>query len=824
MSPQGDVCATSDDDDEFFEAADHLSRQNSLVSISSAGVSEALGGGENGASSKDGATDAGDVATAGASDDAGSSGGNGLSCSMLERTMVIKDLDSGREFIMDASGAGPNAAASGGDRGDGAGTPTSHLAGHACNASPPASASSYDQEVPSSPDSPVVHDPATGRSLSMNEFAESLGFASPIWREVQQREAAAAAAANGGASGGSAGVGTTGGANGREGKGKKTVKGWMKKRLPSMRDSRPSFPHPSVPTADTAPRHPDRQASERAAAGSGNASKASSRSENGSPYPSHAMSQGTAYPGESPAMPEQAFDAAEHTRAMQTTPESQSGLGPGSAPVRAKVFVHRKHYKEFTDVRLAQELRSHNGAVWCMKFSHGGSHMASAGQDATVRVWATNPRDPAERAAAAAAAEAGADVGAMGQGDAGGAPGGVRKGDRKADGAGSSGGGGVGRDNSTGGAHASPPELSADDRMGASDGSNGAHERYQLFQDKPLRVWRGHKADVLDIAWSSTDFLLSASMDKTVRLWHISMDECLRIFVHNDFVTSVDFNPTDDKFFLSGSLDEKLRLWNIPDHVVTDFVDLHEMITAVAFAPGGDKAVVGSYKGTCRFYRTEDHRFEYVTQIDVRNARAAANAPGKKITGLCFMPGDSQKLLVTSNDSRLRVYDGYTLVCKYKGLQNVNAQIRASFSEEGDFIVCGSEDECTYVWSTVNSFVPSINPIYTGYRKDKHASFECFLAHQHIVSVSIFAPRRFSCVRRPAVLHEEEELEAVAQPPVGTNASKIQGKVINSDAKAAAAAGVAAVAAAAAVGRVIVSAGFGGEIKVFENFGVPTWI
>jgi WD40 repeat protein len=25
-------------------------------------------------------------------------------------------------------------------------------------------------------------------------------------------------------------------------------------------------------------------------------------------------------------------------------------------------------------------------------------------------------------------------------------------------------------------------------------------------------------------------FLLSASMDKTVRLWHISMDECLRVF------------------------------------------------------------------------------------------------------------------------------------------------------------------------------------------------------------------------------------------------------------------------------------------------------
>lgn len=30
-------------------------------------------------------------------------------------------------------------------------------------------------------------------------------------------------------------------------------------------------------------------------------------------------------------------------------------------------------------------------------------------------------------------------------------------------------------------------------------------------------------------------FLLSSSMDKTVRLWHISYDECLRVFSHNDY-------------------------------------------------------------------------------------------------------------------------------------------------------------------------------------------------------------------------------------------------------------------------------------------------
>jgi hypothetical protein len=36
----------------------------------------------------------------------------------------------------------------------------------------------------------------------------------------------------------------------------------------------------------------------------------------------------------------------------------------------------------------------------------------------------------------------------------------------------------------------------------------------------------------------------------------------------------------------------------------------------------------------------------------------------------------------------------------------------------------------------VNSFVPSINPFYTGYRRDKHRSFETFTAHKDTVTVS----------------------------------------------------------------------------------------
>lgn len=267
--------------------------------------------------------------------------------------------------------------------------------------------------------------------------------------------------------------------------------------------------------------------------------------------------------------------------------------------------------------------------------------------------------------------------------------------------------------------------------------SRGAGERLSapVFRSKPAREFEGHTGEVLALSWSKNNFLLSSSMDKTVRLWHTSQKECLCVFRHSDLVTSIAFHPTDDRFFLAGSLDAQLRLWSIPDKAVAFSAQANEFITAVAFSPDGKMAICGVLSGLCMFYETEGLKFQF--QIHVRSSRGK-NAKGSKITGIrtVRMPPDPEggdvKVLVSSNDSRVRIYSLRTrmLEVKFRGLENQSSQIHACFSDDGMYVISGSEDRQAYIWGAANSEAEL---------KDKQP-YECFDAHPEVVTTALMAP------------------------------------------------------------------------------------
>ncbi|GAB4846379.1 hypothetical protein Ancab_025385 [Ancistrocladus abbreviatus] len=527
-------------------------------------------------------------------------------------------------------------------------------------------------------------------------------------------------------------------------------------------------------------------------------------------------------------------------RSSSATDDSQDVSFHG--PERVRVRQYGKSVKELSALYKSQELQAHNGSIWTIKFSLDGTYLASAGEDCVIHVWQVVETE--------------------------------RKGelllDRPDDGSlnllfltnGSP------EPYSVSPHVENPSERRRRGRTSISRKSMSLDhvvvpETVFGLSEKPICSFQGHLNDVLDLSWSKSQLLLSSSMDKTVRLWNLPSKTCLKIFSHSDYVTCIQFNPVDDRYFISGSLDAKVRIWSIPDHQVVDWSDLHEMVTAACYTPDGQGALVGSYKGSCRLYNTSENKLQQKCQINLQNKKKKSHL--KKITGFQFAPGSSLEVLVTSADSRIRVIDGVDLVHKFKGFRNTNSQISATLTANGRYVVCASEDSHVHVWKHEGDSQPNRSKGITVTRSYEH--FHC-----QDVSVAIpwpglgdsFGLQDTYSGEQSGACHQHDEASTANHPPTpveefnGNEDSPSISRFSNSPFRGTIASATNnyffdRIAATwpeeklilatknrsphasldlsngvlqnrSAWGMVIVTAGLKGEIRTFQNFGLPVRI
>uniref|UniRef100_A0A5B7AI15 Uncharacterized protein n=1 Tax=Davidia involucrata TaxID=16924 RepID=A0A5B7AI15_DAVIN len=317
---------------------------------------------------------------------------------------------------------------------------------------------------------------------------------------------------------------------------------------------------------------------------------------------------------------------------------------------RMKVQQNKKRCIEFPAVYSGQEIHAHKGFIRTMKFSPDGQYLASGGKDGVVRIWHVTTAD--------ASCKSLYTEGNFGS---------PKK-----------------EDNSNSG------------RKTSSHASVVIPDKVFRIEESPLHEFHGHTSDVLDLAWSKSNYLLSSSEDKTVRLWQVGCDECLSVFHHNDYVTCIQFNPVDENYFISGSLDGKVRVWGLSERRVVDWADVRDVVTAICYRPNGKGFIVSSITGSCRFYEATGSNLQLNAQIHFQGTKKSS---GNKITGIQFLLEDSQRIMITSEDSKLRILDGIDVVQKYKGLPKSGSQMSASFTSTGRHIISVGEDSRVYIWN-----------------------------------------------------------------------------------------------------------------------------
>jgi WD40 repeat protein len=171
--------------------------------------------------------------------------------------------------------------------------------------------------------------------------------------------------------------------------------------------------------------------------------------------------------------------------------------------------------------------------------------------------------------------------------------------------------------------------------------------------DKPkelIATFQGHQETVYSVALSSdSKQMLTASFDKTIKLWDLASGKEIRTFGgekgHKNLVLGVIFAP-DGQTFASASADNTARIWDVPLLKPLRETPLTEAGTAMAISPDGKTAAAGAKDGSIKVWNLADGKDLFTLKGHVGPA-----------TSVAYSPGNAQTLASVGVDGTLRFWN-----------------------------------------------------------------------------------------------------------------------------------------------------------------------
>ena len=217
--------------------------------------------------------------------------------------------------------------------------------------------------------------------------------------------------------------------------------------------------------------------------------------------------------------------------------------------------------------------------------------------------------------------------------------------------------------------------------------------------DKTAKLWATRSGNLLmtfahDAAVNTAKFspdgtrVVTASADKTAKLWDAGSGRLLNSFEHQDGVTDATFSP-DGAEIATASADKTAKLWDVSSGKLIATLAHQGVVNAVAFGPDGKRILTASADKTAKLW-------------DAASGALIASFPHQGIVYFALFSPDGTRIVTTSGDRTAKLWNASSadLLATFTHQDSV---YYAAFSPDGTRVISASADKTAKLWETASA-------------------------------------------------------------------------------------------------------------------------